>query len=331
MNYIKMSPLAGFSGFGGGAASLTFVGGAAPFVNGGDRGIINNYYKSSSIEYFAITTTGNASSFGTGTDNQKYGNSALSNITRGVFAGGNLGGGNKSDVIDYITIGTTGNATDFGDLLVSTGYPAGLCDGTRGVFGVHRDYNNNDTGMEYITVANTGNSTDFGDVSHGRWGGSGLADSTRGVFAGGYSGSFPHYHNIMDYITVSTTGNATDFGDMTEGKYWGSASADATRGVICGGAHTYNTADDSVETIEYITIQSPGNATDFGDLLWQSQNCGTSSNGTRGVHMQSRTSQNTGSLNHDEMCYFTIQSPGNATDFGDAVNDTNYSAATSGV
>ena len=325
-----MSPLSGFSGFGGGATSLTFAGGGVPFLNGGDRGIVGNLYQIADIEYFDITTTGNASSFGDSSDNAKYGHGSLSNITRGVFAGGNLGGGNKSNVIDYITIGTTGNATDFGDLLVSTGYPAGLCDGTRGVFGVHRDYNNNDTGMEYITVANTGNSTDFGDVSQDRWGGAGCADSTRGVFSGGYSNVSPHYHNIMDYITVASTGNATDFGDLSQGRYYLSSTADATRGVICGGAHTYNTADDSVETIEYITIQSASNSTDFGDLLWQSQNCGTCSNGTRGVHVQSYTSQNTGSLVHDEMCYFTIQTAGNATDFGDTVNNSAYCSATSG-
>ena len=188
----------GVTGYGGGPTGVTLNSGAVPFVNGGDRGIINNYYKSSAIEYFDITTTGNASSFGTGTDNQKYANSALSNITRGVFAGGNFGGGNVSDTIDYITISSTGNATDFGNLLVSTNYAAGLCDGTRGVFGAHRDNNNTEDTMEYITVANTGNSTDFGNLSHGRWGGAGCADSTRGIFAGGYSGTAPNYHNIMD-------------------------------------------------------------------------------------------------------------------------------------
>lgn len=265
MNYIKMSPLSGFSGFGGGASSLTFAGGGVPFLNGGDRGIVSNLYQIAKIEYFDITTTGNASSFGDSSDNAKYGHGSLSNITRGVFAGGNLGGGNKSNVIDYITIGTTGNATDFGDLLVSTGYPAGLCDGTRGVFGVHRDYNNNDTGMEYITVANTGNSTDFGDVSQDRWGGAGCADSTRGVFSGGYSNVSPHYHNIMDYITVASTGNATDFGDLTDARRGdGCGASNQTRGVFMAG-YDADISDYST-VLDYITIASTGNATDFGDM-----------------------------------------------------------------
>lgn len=51
--------------------------------------------------------------------------------SRGVFAGGNNGGGNSdfSNVIQYVTIATTGNATDFGNLTVSR-EATGACSGT---------------------------------------------------------------------------------------------------------------------------------------------------------------------------------------------------------
>ena len=292
---------------------------------GGDRGIINNYYHSSTFEYFDITTTGNASSFGTGIDNQKYANSALSNTTRGVFAGGNFGANQTSDVIDYITISTTGNSTDFGDLTADGWYLGGLCDGTRGLFmgqGL-----SSTLAIDYITVASTGDAADFGDVSSNRYGSAAFSDATRGIWACGYGGG---YQNTIDYVTVASLGNATDFGDANESKYYVSGASDTTRGVWCGGAHTYNSDHDSVETIEYVTIQTTGNASDFGDLPWQSQNCGTCSNGDRAVHARSRTSQNTGSLNHDELAYFSIQTTGNASNFGDAVTQTNYCAACSG-
>lgn len=317
----------GVTGYGGGPTGITLNSGALKMLWGGDRGIINNYYKSSTIEYFAIPTTGNASSFGTGIDNAKYANSALSNTTRALFAGGNHGGNSTSEVIDYITVSTTGNSTDFGNMLDDCHWYAGICNGTRGVWGVGNTTNNDLTQMSYVTVDTTGNATDFGNTTVGRYAGAGAADATRGVFAGGYG---PNYSNVIDYITIDTTGDGTDFGDLAESKYYISGASDATRAVWCGGAHTYNSAHDSVETIEYSEIQTAANASDFGDLIWYSQNCGTSSNGDRAVHMQSRTSQNTGSLTHDEMCYFTIQTTGNASDFGDTVQDTNYCAACSG-
>ena len=51
------------------------------------------------------------------------------------------------------------------------------------------------------------------------------------------------------------------------------------RGVWCGGE-----TSDQVVTIDYVTIASLGNATDFGDLTTATANGGAVSNGTRCVH-----------------------------------------------
>ena len=63
MNYIKMSPIAGLSGFGGGALAQTFTSTGAPGdVYQGDRGILFNGHDGSDrndIQYFSISTTGN--------------------------------------------------------------------------------------------------------------------------------------------------------------------------------------------------------------------------------------------------------------------------------
>ena len=79
------------------------------------------------IEYVAIQTLGNASSFGSSTltTNSRGG---CSNGTRGVFGGGEVPSPQTGyNVIDYITIQTTGNATDFGDLIIGRRQtPAGL-------------------------------------------------------------------------------------------------------------------------------------------------------------------------------------------------------------
>ena len=71
--------------------------------------------------------------------------------------------------------------------------------------------------------------------------------------------------------------------------------------------------------MEYITIQTTGNATDFGDLTEQSTNSACTSNSTIGVHIAG-----------DDMEKFTIQTPANATDFGDILQSKTNSAASSG-
>ena len=84
-----------------------------------DRGIISGDRGNSGIEYVTISTTGNATSFGSLT--QGYdGGGCDSNGTgdRGIFAGGENSPGYTNE-IEYITISTTGNSTDFGDMTAS--------------------------------------------------------------------------------------------------------------------------------------------------------------------------------------------------------------------
>ena len=83
-----------------------------------------------------------------------------------------------------------------------------------------------------------------------------------GVFGSGYA---PGAVNTIDYITIATPGNATDFGDLTVGRYGLVATSDGSRGVF-GGGFEQGAAAIYHNTIDYITISTPGNATDFGDL-----------------------------------------------------------------
>lgn len=71
----------------------------------------------------------------------------------------------------------------------------------------------------------------------------------------------------MDYITIATTGNAIDFGDLSVARFSNSSCSSSTRGVFGGGygPNVYpNGATQNV--IDYVTISTTGNATDFGDL-----------------------------------------------------------------
>jgi hypothetical protein len=69
-------------------------------------------------------------------------------------------------------------------------------------------------------------------------------------------------------------------------------------------------AGNTVNTIEYVTIASTGNATDFGDLTVARNAFKAVSSGTRAVF-------GSGYDSGKPMDYVTIASTGNATDFGD--------------
>ena len=68
---------------------------------------------------------------------------------------------------------------------------------------------------------------------------------------------------------MATFGNGTDFGDLVDARGCRGAS-NATRGVMMGG---YD-GGGMVNTIDYITIQTTGNAQDFGDLTQTTQQMG---------------------------------------------------------
>ena len=289
-------------------------GGGASFDWGGDRALCAGGNVSgtnlSSIDYFDITTPGNAQDFGDLGASHNGGGSA-SNKTRGVIAGEE--NSNRSDRIEYLTIASTGNATDFGNLSVGRNALAGVSDGTYGVFlGGSNISNSLVNTIDYITIASTGNATDFGDTNQAMNEMGAGNDATRGVIADN------DVNWEMQYVTIATPGNTTDFGDMSVGRY-GSAKGidDGTYIVFAGGLN-----GGVSNVMDYITVQTTGNSSDFGDLLAGYLYPDGASNGTRGVVTAGYTSSGTNTIQ-----YITIATPGNATDFGDTEQWTNSAGA----
>lgn len=268
IDYITISTTGNAANFGNLAGATNLAAG----LSNGTRGVIGGGVVSSSntnvMQYITVATTGNTTDFGDLTEYRAY-LAALSNDTRGVFAGGRASSG--TNVMDYITIANTGNATDFGDLLNQPELLTGAGGSTRGIFAGGYDWGVADDAVntiQYITIANTGNATDFGDLLAAQYGMGGLSNETRCVFSGGHaSGNV----NVIQYITTDTTGNATDFGDLTSARTRSSGAANGTRGVF-GGGNTSHLSASHVDIIEYITIASTGNATDFGNLTEAKEN-----------------------------------------------------------
>lgn len=309
--------------FDGGTAASDYSGGsAAPsFAWGGDRGfVVAGLTAGNAIDYYNITTPGNATNFGSiraGSSHQR--GAGVSNGTRGVFNMGfsNISGSTVSeDQLEYITCATTGNSTSFGNLTVGRYDAGGHGDGTYGVFGGGVTLTNV---IDYITVASTGNATDFGDLAtYGSYSARGematAGDATRTIFGGGAddgSGT----RNYIQYVTTATPGNGTDFGDMDTGAEGVEAASDATYTLFFGGNHSGSRQN----TIQYITTQTAGNTTDFGDLTAGNAWGSASSNGTYAVNGFGYTSSFSNVMN-----YVTIATPGNAQDFGDLVQTAEY-------
>jgi hypothetical protein len=295
--------------------------GAAGVETSGDRGVAmaaeTDSGQTDVIQYVEISTTGNSTDFGDLTGAHTYGG-ACSNggSDRGIHGGGD----SRVDIIDYITISSPGNATDFGDLTSGRINVVGLSNlkDDRGVFAGGRLSVGETDVIDYVTISSTGNATDFGDLpSTNKKDNGAFSNGTddRGVIGGGWTGST--YSDAICYITITSTGNASDFGDLTVTRrsVQGVSNATGGRGVFAGGVNSSGTR---VNTMDYVTIGSTGDATDFGDLSVARSLGGNTgaSNGTnqRGLFFGGDTPSYS-----DVIDYITIDSAGNATDFGNLI------------
>ena len=301
----------------------------------GTRGIFAGGYApspvgySAKIDYINITSVGNSLEFGD-LSAEITGGGGCSSSTRGLFAGGYVSGSPFSrDQIDFVTIASKGDGQDFGDLANGQNIRRGsVGNATRGTWagGQSSPQNALDSSIHYVTLASTGDSNNFGDLTQGRTRFSGAGDRTRGVMAGGFSGAPSVYWDTIDFITISTLGDAQDFGDLLAGKSWTASCSNSTR-MLIGGGYTNPLA---TSEIEYIEIQSGGNALRFGDLN-QVVDTGTYANG--GVSSSTRGVFNTGLFTnpsatyHNTIYYVQIATVGRATDFGD-LSEKRYGAKT---
>ena len=294
---------------GNGNASNTGLGHRG-FALGGHEGPNGSDTYTAEIDFFTISTLGDATKFGDLNNARGNGIAGFASRTRGIGAGGYAP---DQNIIEFITMSSTGNATDFGDLTSNREGPMGLSSETRGIAagGWSRPDSSNIREIDYVTMAEAGNSIDFGDLITPTNYGCGTSSTTRGLLIGGYSSPSPQvYENRIEFITIASTGNGTDFGDVNAtNTNLMSAASNATRGLIWGGG---GDGSNLINNIEFVTIATTGNAIDFGDMLAATQGGGAMSSPTRCVYY----SGNGGASNVIE--FVEIASTGNAVDFGDA-------------
>lgn len=246
----------------------------------------------------------------------------------GIVAGGQTAGSGSGAVVNtiekFLTAASSGNTTDFGDLSVARHSSSSMGNDTRAIFaGGWDNYSGNSLSnvIDYITYATSGNATDFGDVAvTSSDANASASNNVRGITFGGRIHSNSNIDNAIEYLTIASTGNMLDFGDLsiTTGTTANKArhrqgngmSGSTTRGLASGG---YTPAALS-NVIQYVTIASTGDSTDFGDMSAATDELGFMSSNTRAVIAGGSAG---GGSFRNTIEYVTIASTGNVTDFGD--------------
>jgi len=292
---------------------------------GRGRGIIRGGMTPSSsaltkiMQYIDMSTTGNTIDFGDGTA-ASYGGAGLASATRGVYnvgAPANTSPFSTVNTLDYVTIATTASAQNFGDLISKKQNAAPMSNQTRGIWAAGLTPAQL-VSMDYITIATLGDAQDFGDsigASYGINQGGQAGSSTRGLIAGGSSASAPKEVEKIQYITFASLGDAQDFGDLVDQNgYSLNGSSSNTRALFSGGGNL-GSPFVTVNTIQFVTIATTGNASDFGDLTVTRYNGGGLSNGTRGYFAAGVTYP--GATRQNIIDFVTFTTTGNAIDSGD--------------
>jgi hypothetical protein len=144
---------------------------------------------------------------------------------------------------------------------------------------------------------------------------SGLASPTRGITSGGMT---PSIQSRIDFFTMSSKGNSVRFGNLTSEVRGNGSLASQVRGIMGGGTRVPSSGTE-INIINYITIASEGDASDFGDLTRKARKPAGLSNATRGVFANGYIAP----ALHNTMDFITIATTGNAQDFGDAAEPCN--------
>ena len=258
-------------------------------------------------------------------DSQYLGGGTGSNTgtgTRLIVFGGSTNPGNLN-IIEFATVETKGNTQDFGDL--SETYPFasdGAC-GSR-VRGLTSGANND--GIDFVTISSLGNGTEFGDY-HGNMQSSAFSNNVRGLFAGGYNPQ-PSIVDNISFVTIAQAGNSVDFGNLAAANRGMGGLSSPTRGIYAGGT-TGAPSYTNFNNLQFVTIMTTGNTTDFGDIGTAVDFCAAASNATRGIIAGGRVDPS-GAFNTIE--FITISSTGDASDFGDLTrNGGEFSASASRI
>ena len=217
----------------------------------------------SRLQHIILSSGGGANDFGDLTEGALTSLGMTSNNTRGIF----YGGGNPDYVssLSQINLQSLGSNSSFGNTFNSIPIrnAAGASNGTRAVFAGGDNADGNVFTIAFVLIASGGSPDKFGDLNDDLSGHDAVDSAVRGCFGGGKA---PGVVNTIDFITIATEGNATDFGDLTDQRRNVTGNSNGVRGTFSSGTTGGSGTGNNLNIIDFITIASAGNASDFGDL-----------------------------------------------------------------
>ena len=120
--------------------------------------------------------------------------------------------------------------------------------------------------------------------------------------------------NVVEYITIAATGNSLDFGDVSAPGIRQMGAGDKTRGIIFSGLGP-GPAYDAVDHIDYVTISTKGNSSDFGNQKSVTSHGGSFCNAVRSLYAGGLGPSSPTITNN--ISYVTTSTLGDSIDFGD--------------
>lgn len=247
---------------GGISASGCIFGPPPPVYWYGTRGVATNVNTLAQMYYYNISAaTGTSTLFGSlSQTRQGLGGGSIG--AYGVFACGSGSGLENLTRIDQITIGTPSNGTNIGDCAVGIQSCSGASDGTYvyKIGGVHFSPVYWVGTIERITPVVNSVATMSGGLNTARNAHTSVANSTRVITAGGAGGS-GRLSSIEYFNPNGLTATSASFGGLSTARDNIAGVADSTRALFMGG---YDTTQRNY--IQYVTINSTSDATNFGNL-----------------------------------------------------------------
>ena len=141
----------------------------------------------------------------------------------------------------------------------------------------------------------------------------------RGLILGGATGSPSTNTDIIKYFDVASQGITETFGNLTDPDGNGRrslASLSSSTRACTGGGYSHGGSPGTVKNIiDFVTIATTGNATDFGDMQNTAYAYAPASNQTRGLFAGGYQPNNSSVVNTIDL--ITIATAGNGSNFGD--------------
>jgi hypothetical protein len=230
------------------------------------NGTYGFYHASSAIEKITIATTGNASTTGyTNSASYDYGGSCDAGIESKIIVSG------VAASLEHYNPTSQANSTTWGSSWASNRHNSTANDDSRmmiigGRLGSSPYTATND--VYYVSMTTAGNAASFGSNHLGtNHRNTTASDGTYALSAGGHAtNASSGGRNDISVWTVQTLSNGSDFGDLSQSVQSAGGVSNGTRAVFCGGAFQGGTGT-YTNVMEYVTFATPGNATDFGDLI----------------------------------------------------------------